>query len=201
MFENRILCAYYCDVNNQVQVNARLPESILTERLIIKRHRREDAEEIFYSYASKPEATRYVVWNAHQTIEDTRGYLRQVIAAWNTGTGFAYTVRLHRPYRLVGSIGFVPDHDHWQVGYILSPAVWGHGLATEMLLAMMQSAAIQAFGGLKSFVHPDNTPSIRVLEKAGFRLSGKVREGVIFPNLGPEPCPCLEFRYGSARFD
>ena len=44
-----------------------LPAIIRTERLLLQRLRYEDAEEIFYAYASKPEATRYVSWPTHRS--------------------------------------------------------------------------------------------------------------------------------------
>ena len=176
-----------------------VPETVISDRCLIHRHRREDADEIFYAYASKPEATRFVVWPVHHSVDETRAYLRYAIAAWKAGTTFAFTVRLKYPQRLIGSIGLVPDGEYWQVGYILSPSMWGRGLATEMLQAVLQMPVIQATGKLKSFVNPDNTASIRVLEKAGFIHYGEVRDGIVFPNVGPERRPCLEFRLSPSR--
>jgi hypothetical protein len=53
-----------------------LPELYQTDRLVVARLRYEDAEEMFYAYASKPEATRFVTWLTHKSIADTRSYLR-----------------------------------------------------------------------------------------------------------------------------
>jgi len=51
-----------------------IQEKIVAERLELHRFRYEDSEEIFYTYASKPEATKYMAWPTHQTIHDTHDF-------------------------------------------------------------------------------------------------------------------------------
>ncbi|MFN8692471.1 MAG: GNAT family N-acetyltransferase, partial [Cyclobacteriaceae bacterium] len=66
-----------------------IPERMESERLWITRLRYEDAEEIFYAYASKPEATRYVSWPTHESVEDTRSFLAYARAAWERGSDYS----------------------------------------------------------------------------------------------------------------
>ena len=75
-----------------------LPEQIETKRLMLKRLRYEDAEEIFYTYASKPEATKYVSWPTHQGIGDTRKYVAYAIQAWNRGIDYTFGIRAKKPF-------------------------------------------------------------------------------------------------------
>ena len=42
------------------------PEKFTTERLVLRRPRLSDADDIFTQYASDPEVTRYVTWRPHQ---------------------------------------------------------------------------------------------------------------------------------------
>lgn len=64
----------------------------------------------------------------------------------------------------------------FQGGYWLLPAHWGKGLATRALgLAvdyLMLSCGAQR---IQALVEPENIPSMRVLEKAGFRNEGLLR--------------------------
>ena len=46
-----------------------------TERLILRPFEKEDAEAIFYGWASDPEVTRYLTWDTHESIEMTRALL------------------------------------------------------------------------------------------------------------------------------
>lgn len=177
------------------------PDWYQTERLMIRPHHREEAEEIFYSYASKTEVTRYVTWATHSSIDDTRRYLRQAIAQRSEDSGAAYTIRLKRPNRVVGSIGLVHVRGEWQVGYVYSPTVWGNGLATEALIGLFQAIECQLDESIFSYVHPDNKASVRVLEKAGFVRDGLVVEGFSFPNLGGQVHPCIRFRLKAGDYE
>ncbi len=81
---------------------------------------------------------------------------------------------------LVGDAGFLggPDaHGTVEIGYSIVPAYRGHGLATEAVRALTVWAFEQP--GVRRVVAgcaPENSASIRVLEKAGFRHRGDVDE-------------------------
>jgi len=51
------------------------PETIQTERLILRKPRTEDAPIIFEAYAQDPEVTRYLVWHPHQQVEETQKFI------------------------------------------------------------------------------------------------------------------------------
>src|SRR6218665_1463009 len=112
-------------------MNLDLPERIETDRLTLQRLRYEDAEELFYTYASKPEATRYMSWPTHQSLDDTREFLGYAAQGWKAGTDYSYGIRLKHVNRLIGSCGILNDEGKIQFGYVLSPTQWGRGYATE----------------------------------------------------------------------
>src|SRR5688500_20309478 len=95
-----------------------MPATVETERLLLQRLRYEDAEEIFYAYASKPEATRFLSWATHQSVDETRSYLKYAVESWNFGTDYAYSIRLKNRI-LIGSIGVVNDDGKIQLGYVI----------------------------------------------------------------------------------
>jgi len=172
-----------------------MPESIPTERLLLQRLRYEDAEEIFYAYASKPEATRFVSWPTHNTVDDTRRYLVYAFQAWNYGTDYSYSIRLPNNL-LVGSIGIVNENGKAQVGYIISPVHWGRGYATEACRAILRVlSAIEGIYRIGSFVDAENLASIRVLEKCGMYAEARLADWFRFVNQGNKPKECVLFRY------
>jgi [ribosomal protein S5]-alanine N-acetyltransferase len=79
----------------------------------------------------------------------------------------------------VGAIGFTIGDDlerfSAEIGYWLSEAYWGRGIATEAVV-LLTAHVFERLNLLRLFALPfaDNAPSARVLEKAGF-----VREGVL----------------------
>ncbi len=93
----------------------------------------------------------------------------------------------------VGGIGFVLQADvervSAEIGYWLGQSFWGRGIVTEALRAVT-TLAIDQHGLTRVFAIPFayNTASVRVLEKAGYVLEGRlarsaIKDGVIVDQL------------------
>ncbi len=171
-----------------------MPEEFRTARVGAFRLRHEDAEEIFYTYASKPEATKYVSWPTHQKLDDTRAYLSFARSGWAAGIDFSYGLRLANR-RLIGSCGVVNDRGSLQFGYILSPSQWGQGYATEVCRELMALLGeLKGVHSIGTFVDADNAASARVLSKAGLQLVERRERWFRFVNQGNMEKDCLLFR-------
>ena len=113
------------------------------------------------------------------TIDDARGFIAFARGA-DPETAFAVTVG-DLP---VGSIGAVLREDvercSAEVGYWLGEAYWGRGIATRALVSFTRFA-FAAYGVERLFAVPlaANTASCRVLEKAGYRLEGRMRRSTV----------------------
>lgn len=68
-------------------------------------------------------------------------------------------------------------------GYVLAREVWGQGLATEALTAVVEIARTIGLHGLYAVCHPDHNASIRVLEKCRFIRDESAVTTMTFPNL------------------
>lgn len=170
-----------------------MPEQFRTDRLLASRLRREDAEEIFYTYASKPEATKYVSWPTHKSLQDTRDFLSYAAAGWAAGIDYSYGLRLNG--RLVGSIGVVNNNGSIQFGYILSPSQWGKGLATEACRKLMEIlSSLDGVNSVGTFVDVENAASARVLVKSGLNEIERRARWFRFVNQQNEEKDCLLFR-------
>lgn len=172
-----------------------LPERLDSKRVYLERLRYEFAEEIFHSYASKPEATQYVSWPTHQSLNDTRSYLQYAVAAWKQGTDYSYVVRLRDSGRLIGSIGCLNDSGKIQFGYILNPLFWNQGYATEV--AMVLLSTLRQLSGIYriwTFVDADNQASARVLLKCGLEEEARLVNWYRFVNQGNQPKDCVLYK-------
>lgn len=73
--------------------------------------------------------------------------------------------------RLIGRAGFllqsVENRREVELAYLLSRASWGRGYATEAACALRDHALAKITERLVSLILPENTPSIRVAERAG----------------------------------
>jgi len=173
-----------------------LPERMETTRLALQRLKYEDAEEIFYAYASKSQATQFVTWPTHQQMADTRRYLRVAIPAWDAGLEFSFTIRLAEDNRLVGSIGAVNERGKVQFGYIVSPVWWNKGIATEACQALLRQLSDQQYVfRIWTFVDVENLASIQVLRKCGLVEEARLPRWHKFVNQKDQPKDCIFFRY------
>jgi RimJ/RimL family protein N-acetyltransferase len=113
------------------------------------------------------------------TARDGRAFIRQV-HRMPAESAFAIAV----DDEAVGGIGFVPQPDvervSCEVGYWLGEAHWGRGIVSEALVALTRYAT-ETHGFTRLFALPfaDNAASIRVLEKAGYVLEGRLRRSAI----------------------
>lgn len=175
-------------------VRLNIPSQVETQRLLLQQLKYEDAEEIFFTYASKSEATRFVSWPTHQSIADTRTYLRYAVAAWKRGLDYSFVVRLKENNRLVGSCGLVHDNGKVQYGYVFGPLHWGKGYATEVGLAVVDLLKSQPLYRVSSFVDSENLASIRVLQKIGMRQEAVLEKWFRFVNQENQPKDCVLFK-------
>jgi [ribosomal protein S5]-alanine N-acetyltransferase len=172
-----------------------LPERLDSQRFYLERLRYEFAEEIFFAYASRPEATTYVSWPTHQSIDDTRAYLRYAVNAWTLGTDYSYAIRLRDSNRLIGSIGCINDAGKVQFGYILNPAFWNQGYATEAArLLVDELRQLPNVHRIWTFIDADNQASARVLLKSGLVEEARLEKWFRFVNQGNVPKDCVLFR-------
>ncbi len=171
----------------------RAPESLTTERLVLRRPRTEDAAAVLGSYAGDPEVTRLLAWPCHRSLDDTLAFIRWSDEVWGSRPAGPYVV-LDGDDRVIGSTGLDVETP-WRAstGYVLSREDWGRGLATEIALAMTGLADRLGLIRLYALCHPDNIASARVLARCGFTREGVLRRHTVFPNMpvsGPQDVEC-----------
>ena len=113
------------------------------------------------------------------TARDGREFIKQTLAQVPETT-FAIAVGREA----VGCIGYQLQGDvervSAEIGYWLGEPFWGRGIATEALVATT-GHAIAEHGLTRVYALPfaSNPASCRVLEKAGYRLEGRLRRSAI----------------------
>lgn len=164
------------------------PKTLKTERLRLRKVKPTDAEAIFHEYAQDPEVTKYVSWQAHQSLDETRDYVRSCLLAWETGKAFNWVIEHRQENRLMGMIIARVDPEKWELGFVLSRRYWGEGYMTEAVKAVVDWA--QRRGGIYrvwAVCDVDNLASARVMEKAGMQREGILKRWSIHPNISLEP--------------
>lgn len=138
---------------------------IVTPRLRLRPARAEDLAAV-HAVLSHPEATRWWSTPPHESPETTAVWLDSMIAGNDSGLDLL----IERGGVVIGKAGFWSPPD---IGYILHPDHWGQGLATEAITAVLDRMfALTEFDEAVADVDPENAPSLRLLEKLGFRRTG-----------------------------
>ncbi len=166
------------------------PETLETIRLVLRRPREADLEEIFTRYASDQEVTRLLGWPRHKSQADTRNFLAISDAEWTRWPAGPYLVRSRTDGRLLGSTGLDFETPYRAAtGYVFAKDAWGMGYATESLRAMVDLSGRLNVRRLYALCHTEHVASSHVLEKCGFTREAVLHSYAEFPNLAPgQPC-------------
>lgn len=152
---------------------------IETPRLILRRMNMRDAEDLF-EYSRDPEVARYVLWQAHKTIRETRSYIRYSIRHYHTGEPASLAIEIRETGKVIGTIGFMwynEDSRSAEVGYSLSREYWNQGIMTEALSAILEHAFVKLkINRIEAQHELENPASGRVMEKVGMQKEGTLRQ-------------------------
>jgi ribosomal-protein-alanine N-acetyltransferase len=152
-----------------------------TERLILRPMRMSDARDLF-AYAQDPEVSRHVLWDTHQSLGESRQFLRGALRQYRRGQPSSFAITLKDSGRMIGTIGFMwvnLDHQSAEVGYSLSRDYWNRGIMTEALRQVV------AFGferlrlnRIEAQHEVDNPASGRVMAHVGMQYEGTLRKRI-----------------------
>ena len=154
-------------------------QRIETDRLILRRFRLEDAEDMYANWASDPEVTRFLTWPTHSSVDVTKAILSDWIPRYEDGGYFNWAMEYKNTGKVIGNISVVKlieSIDAAEMGYCMSRVYWGQGLMPEALRAVMDYLFDVVGLNRVAACHDANNPkSGRVMEKAGMKLEGILR--------------------------
>jgi RimJ/RimL family protein N-acetyltransferase len=148
-----------------------------TERLTLRKITIEDAP-FMLDLLNQPSFIRFIGDRGVRTLDDARNIIRKRYLEAYERLGFGiYLALLKEDQTPIGICGLVKRDglDDVDVGYAFLPQYWSKGYASESVSAVLAHArntlGIHRILGITT---PDNTGSIRVLEKAGLKFERMV---------------------------
>ena len=150
-----------------------------TERLILRKMTPNDAGAVF-TYASDPEVARYVLWETHRSIEDSRAFVELAVSRYESGGEPEWGIVYKGDHRFVGTCGIVswePEHARAELGYALSREYWDRGLMPEAVRAIISFGfGRMGLNRIEARCIAENSASARVMQKAGMTCEGTLRQ-------------------------
>ncbi|HHY15789.1 MAG TPA: GNAT family N-acetyltransferase [Firmicutes bacterium] len=155
-----------------------------TERLILRQLKYEDGADI-YAYFTE-ELARYYDWWP-KTAAEGRGFVRFFKTGYAEEQSIRWGITLKPQDKVIGTCGF-SDFDHFsraELGYELSMEYQHQGIMSEVLRAIIPFAFHELeMHRIQASVFPENSASIHLLEKFGFKREGVLRQYTFIRHRG-----------------
>lgn len=150
-----------------------------TERLKLRKITLDDAQDVF-NYASEPDVSKFVPWEAHQSIEDSYHFINYILKQYEEAKLAPWAMEFKQNKKVIGTMDFVawfPRHFRAEIGFILSKEYWGMGLVVEAATKVIQFGFEKMeLNKIEASCMVENVQSQRVLQKLGMKLEGISRE-------------------------
>ncbi|MEN7429474.1 GNAT family protein [Chromobacterium sp. TRC.1.1.SA] len=131
----------------------------------------------WYDYLTLPQVFEHTSWNV-QAQSELEHYAWQP-QQFTEASALRFAIAGRDNDRLLGTIGFhtvASVNASAEMAYDLSPAAWGRGIATAACASLLKWGHSQiGLARIQATVLPENTRSIRVLERVGFQREGLLR--------------------------
>jgi ribosomal-protein-alanine N-acetyltransferase len=159
-------------------------DGINTERLLLRRLQREDAE-VLGAYRGDEEIARYQSWDSF-SLEHARHLItaQQSISFAAPGAWCQIAVVLAETNTLVGDVAYRTDPNEprqVELGFTVAREHQGHGYASEAMIAVLDFA-FEAYSlhRVHGTVDERNQPAWSLLDRLGFRREGHHVENIWF---------------------
>ncbi len=153
-------------------------KTIETARLTLRRLKITDAEMMFNNWTSDDEVTRFLRWDAHKTIDDTKHMIEQWIDGYQDESTYYWGIYL-KDGEMIGSIGVTITSEYdlkGELGYKIGSRWWNQGYTSEAAKAVIDymfcNTDIERIDAHSSV---ENPASSKVMEKAGMHYEGLLK--------------------------
>lgn len=150
-------------------------ENITLERLIIRKFKEEDCQDLF-EYLSDKEVIKY---EPHDVFTENQAKMEATRRADDKSF---YAVCLKENDKLIGNLYFSQgDFDTWELGYVFNKQYQGYGYATESARGLIDYAFTEL--GARRIIamcNPENEKSWKLLERLGMRREGTLLQNIYF---------------------
>ena len=156
-------------------------QTIETDRLILRRARIEDAQQMFACWASDAEVTKFLTWPPHANEGVSATLLKSWIADYESLKTYHWMIVPKGTGDLpIGTLSAVSKDDRigkLEVGYCIGRSWWHKGIASEALAAVIAYLFTEVGANRIQARHDPNNPnSGAVMRKCGMQFEGRMRQ-------------------------
>ncbi len=153
-------------------------KTIKTQRLILRRFSAVDALDMFNNWANDKRVTKFLSWEPHGNIENTRHLLNEWEKAYNDKATYNWAIEYD--YHAIGGISVVrySERDEYiELGYCLSYDFWNKGFMSEAVMGVIEFLFNEINANKVCISHAVKNPASGIVaQKCGLKLEGIKRE-------------------------
>jgi 8-oxo-dGTP diphosphatase len=145
-------------------------EPLDAANLILRRPEEADIPALV-SLAGDWEVARHTAFIPHPySEEDARTFIAEAPNQAADGAHVVFAIERRTEPGLIGYAGLIIDGDGAEIGYWIGQPFWGQGFAGEAVRRLLRLAFdVLGLERVRAEILSDNPPSMRVLDKAGFK--------------------------------
>jgi ribosomal-protein-alanine N-acetyltransferase len=150
-----------------------------TDRLILRKLEVSDAEDYFHVIAD-PETIKHTRWELFHTVEESALYLGYLEEKYLKREAIHWGIIDKESNQLVGRAAFISfdsENERTEIGYVISRRFWNKGLISEAVRELIRYGFNDiGVNRIEARCNEDNLGSERVMQKAGMKFEGILRE-------------------------
>ena len=145
---------------------------IETSRLLLRRFTIDDAKDMYENWASDEKVTKFLTWNAHDSIDVTKFILNLWVKEYENPNTIRFAITLKDSNEVIGAIDVVNYvNGNPEIGYCLSRKHWNKGYMSEACNAFIKYLFDKGFNKIVIEANVNNIASNKVISKCGFTFT------------------------------
>jgi [ribosomal protein S5]-alanine N-acetyltransferase len=142
--------------------------------------------EILFVIRSNKEVMKFMDVEPMRSIAESENLIKSISESYKSGSGLNWGIVEKSTNTFIGYLGFWridSRHCRGEIGYALHPDYWNKGYMKETADTLIEFGFRELhLHSIEANVNPENLPSMRLLEKIGFRKEAYFRENFLFRN-------------------
>ncbi len=186
MLINHIKLIMNINKNFNIEINDGVFDSfpvLKTDRLILRSFEIEDAPYLF-SMRTDDKVMQYVDSTRPKKLKDTEEKIVQMKNDFDHKKGISWAITSKKSNKVIGYAGLWrlwKEHLRAEIGYLLHPEFWGHGIMFEALTIILTfSFQKLQLHSIEANVNEQNIVSMTLLRRLGFQKEAFFRENYYF---------------------
>ena len=156
---------------------------IETDKLLLRQVNKSDVNEVFF-LRSDQRVLKFLDRVPAKSTEEALIFIEKINDLEKNNEAVTWAITLKEDTKLIGTISFwniQKEHYRAEIGYVLHPDFYGKGIMQEAMTEVIKFGfQVMKLHSIEANTNPDNTASIKLLERNKFIREGYFRENYFF---------------------